>query len=454
MAIESDNPAFQDANAYYSDPENVKVPDETHSESAQGVTSYLMAQMPGDILGTLDAQVAALETSVNTLETQVETAEKNIGVLALRSAVSEGWTIFDMVDGFADEFQDESGIDTAASTFEQYDGVAKTYGPAGGDPATLLISSDTTNGSATFIDSISAKTITVNGTVQHSTTNAKPSFGATSISGGGTGNYLSLADSEDWNLAADDFTFDMWIRPSTLAPADQAIVAQWGTGKSFTWRLTSNNLQFYYSTTGNNFLSAVGIGVMTVDEWQHIAAVRNGGTLTLYRNGISVGTTAIGTDAIYNSPRALTFFAEDAGATPASACLIDEFRFLKGTAVWTSNFTPPALPYNTSLQNMTLLSLPRTADFEPSFIRAVLGHSPVDTVAENVDFTLRISRDGGATFTDMPLTDEGEFESDEDIYTTEAVDVTGQPSGNAVVYEFATANTTDQLLKRIYIQWR
>lgn len=63
----------------------------------------------------------------------------------------------------------------------------------------LLIHSDTTSGSTTFSDSSdSIHTITLNGDVVHSGNTSK--FGDTSMYFDGSGDYLSVPDSTDWDF--------------------------------------------------------------------------------------------------------------------------------------------------------------------------------------------------------------------------------------------------------------
>ena len=51
----------------------------------------------------------------------------NIGVLGFKIAVNEGLTIFNLVDGIVDEFNSESGVDTAENVTAQYDSSSDFY---------------------------------------------------------------------------------------------------------------------------------------------------------------------------------------------------------------------------------------------------------------------------------------------------------------------------------------
>ena len=55
----------------------------------------------------------------------------NIGVLGFKMAVNDGLTIFNLKDGVVDEFNDESGVDTAENSNASYDSSSDFYGNQG-----------------------------------------------------------------------------------------------------------------------------------------------------------------------------------------------------------------------------------------------------------------------------------------------------------------------------------
>ena len=71
----------------------------------------------------------------------------NIGVLGFKHAVNEGLTIFNLVDGIVDEFNDEGGIDTAENSNAIYDSTSDFYTnqQAGSYPGSPYIVSDFTS---------------------------------------------------------------------------------------------------------------------------------------------------------------------------------------------------------------------------------------------------------------------------------------------------------------------
>ena len=59
--------------------------------------------------------------------TQAESNAFNIVLLGFKQAVSEGLTIFNLVDGVVDEFNDESGVDTPENSNALYDSSSDFY---------------------------------------------------------------------------------------------------------------------------------------------------------------------------------------------------------------------------------------------------------------------------------------------------------------------------------------
>ena len=55
----------------------------------------------------------------------------NLGLIGFKMAVTEGLTVFNLKDGVVDEFNDETGIDTAENSFSLYDSTGDFYGNQG-----------------------------------------------------------------------------------------------------------------------------------------------------------------------------------------------------------------------------------------------------------------------------------------------------------------------------------
>ena len=94
---------------------------------------------------TLDLSSKTLTFSTPQLTPQIPSVGQdenafNIGLLGFKQAVSEGLTIFNLVDGVVDEFHDNTGVDTSESSNATYDASADTFNNS---TTTMTLISDT-----------------------------------------------------------------------------------------------------------------------------------------------------------------------------------------------------------------------------------------------------------------------------------------------------------------------
>ena len=145
--------------------------------SPQASISATKLNLPGSASDLLNGAGAFAEANVG----QADTNAFNIGVLGFKMAVNEGLTLFNLVDGVVDEFNDQSGIDTAENVGMTYDSASDFYSGGAGvtpSPPTQDITSFTSTGPATY-------------TVESGVTNVNV-FVIGGGGGGGTGGYNNL----------------------------------------------------------------------------------------------------------------------------------------------------------------------------------------------------------------------------------------------------------------------
>ena len=95
---------------------------------------------------------------------------------------------------------------------------------------------------------------------------------------------------------------------------------------------------------------------LPLNQWVHLALVRNGsgsGNCKLYINGVADATTVTKTGTV-TQPTFIQIGQYPAIAARAFTGNISDVRVVNGTAVYTSNFTPPAAPL-TAVTNTKLL---------------------------------------------------------------------------------------------------
>jgi hypothetical protein len=189
----------------------------------------------------------------------------------------------------------------------------------------------------------------------------------------GSGDYLSIPYSSAFNLTG-DFTVECWVNfgylPTSIAVAPQSYSRIFAFGtynavNSLGLEINSNESSFIrkfiiwyngtaYQVSTNN--------AVDTNIWYHVAVVRSGTIITLYINGTSTGLTITSASAAVNTTQAFYIASLQGYESDTSAALkgyISNFRILKGTALYTTTFTPPTTPL-TAIANTSLLTCQST----------------------------------------------------------------------------------------------
>jgi len=173
----------------------------------------------------------------------------------------------------------------------------------------------------------------------------------------GSGDYLiSTESSDEYDFPNSDWTIE-YFSYCTSEPTD---AASFSNTKSFTSgyrsilvNQNSGELKLLVNTTGSGAWTTVGTTTNSLNIWRHIALVRNSGTITFYVDGNSIGST---TDTPYDTVNNDTvYFGRNGGdGSGYFSGFLSNVRIIKGTALYTSNFTPPTAPI-TAVANTKLL---------------------------------------------------------------------------------------------------
>ena len=237
---------------------------------------------------------------------------------------------------------------------------------------TLLATAVDTSDNNNITDaSTNNHSITVNGDA-HAGTFSPYRSGGYSTYFDGAGDYLNAPASATFEFGTGDFSMELFFYRTVGGSVDTLI--QYGnasvTGyQQISWTLyisSSNYLSFEISDGtpgGAGKLLLVSSVLFPTNSWVHISVVRDGNDFTLYQNGNSVATI---TDnrSVYVSPTPLLWIARNHNAGDGdTAGFFSNVRIIKGTAVYTSNFTLPSEPL-TAITGTSLLTchLPYIAD--------------------------------------------------------------------------------------------
>jgi hypothetical protein len=179
------------------------------------------------------------------------------------------------------------------------------------------------------------------GSAQISSTQVK--YGTGSIKFNGTTDYLSIPSNVSFAFGSGNVTIEAWVYLNAYNSGAQCRFFYPSTNNENIDIGGSTNspgkLSYFNGTSGINSSA----GVVPLNQWTHVAYVRNGTTVTFYVNGSSV---ASGTLSAPNNTSALSFNIGGDSTGNYLNGYIDDYRITKGYARYTSNFTPPtaALP--------------------------------------------------------------------------------------------------------------
>ena len=210
-----------------------------------------------------------------------------------------------------------------------------------------------------FVDNSSnAFAITANGTISVQRFNP---FGtstaySTSVIGGsgyfdGSGDYLTVADNAALDVDAGSFTMEAWVYLTDATVTSPILAKNFGSaGGWMFWVQSTLRLRMYDASAGQ--VTATSSASLISNSWNHVAATRSSNTLTVYVNGVSSGTaTFTGT----STNAAVLEIGGYGAATAVSTGYISDARLVKGSVVYTGNFTPPTAPL-TAITNTSLLT--------------------------------------------------------------------------------------------------
>jgi hypothetical protein len=203
----------------------------------------------------------------------------------------------------------------------------------------------------------------------------------------GTGDFLQTPSNAAFALGTGDYTVECWLY-ATSAPSDMGIYEGRSTGSSSDgFTLTAFSSSVIRIFAGGVLVSSSGTNY--VGQWVHVAVTRASGTTTLWINGVSQGTSATSynctnTDAVVGGGR----YSAGSSVNTYFPGYISNFRIVKGTAVYTSGFTPPTTNL-TAISGTSLLTCQNAAFTDNStnnFVvtingnTTVTGNSPFNTV--------------------------------------------------------------------------
>lgn len=149
---------------------------------------------------------------------------------------------------------------------------------------------------------------------------------------------ITFPASNDWAVGTGDFTVE-WFGYQTNTSQFQRVFSV-GDYPNIKLGVSIESSTFYY--WANNSFRYSSASSTVINTWYHWAVVRQSGITYVYRDGVLRGSSFLDTNNITDNTTNFTIGNTLTPATNAAwVGYITNFRFVKGLAVYTGNFTVP-----------------------------------------------------------------------------------------------------------------
>ena len=159
----------------------------------------------------------------------------------------------------------------------------------------------------------------------------------------GNGDYLSIASSSDFTFGTGDFTVELYVNATNFTNRgtfyDSRAVGG-TTGITIGHEASTGELRVYMNATSGSDITAQSTD-FTTDTWYHVAVTRSSGTVRLFIDGILKDSGTRTSDMNNTNAVNIGYKTYDSSGYDYFSGYVSNFRILKGTALYTSDFTVP-----------------------------------------------------------------------------------------------------------------
>lgn len=333
-------------------------------------------------------------------QSQIDTMKTNFALTVIRMIANAGSSYMGMVDGWADEFEDTSGIGSLGTA---------TYDASGDyihNPGQTQVAQDagTALGNMTYGGGLAAA---FDGNTSQASTAASYTGGGVPVAAGyigkdwGPDNSKIITGFKIWGMT--DFGYEAANGSSTFS---MTVTLQGSTDNFSASIVDLGSITFNDTASGTNLQEKLtGVTATTAYRYHRLKVIRSDLSSGYY--GVS------------------------------------EVQFFEG---------------GPGISNVIVTSITKTAVTDPLQGRITLVVDPQVSITYGTDNRIRMSRDDGTTWVTGTMAVEASNLDFPGGYTVDVVtasfDFTGTPSGTSMQVEWSTFNNKHQLLHAWYPEWR
>jgi len=254
----------------------------------------------------------------------------------------------------------------------------------------------------------------------------------------GTSQYVTIPGNSTAFALPGDFTIEGWFFFPIVPGTSTGAYAVMDCG-------SANQIGFYLQTTSLSVFLTTGAILATftytwsANVWTHIAIVRSGTTLNCYVNGTAL-TPVTGISNSFLSPNTLNI-GRNPGSIQYLKGTISNFRIVKGTAVYTSNFSTDNLYPLKAISGTTLLTFQNSSIVDNSTTPLTItnvGSATTNTIPSLLYSTIF---NGSSSYLNIPTS--SFLPVINNTYTIEMwIYPLANPSGSYELYQLSNTNTS------------
>ncbi len=209
-----------------------------------------------------------------------------------------------------------------------------------------------------------------------------------SVAFGGTSGFLTSATNAAFTFGTGDFTVEFWCYPiSSTGPGGYSYLYAQGPNTTAGFGIYFDGSVF---KVWNSSAVISGTTTRSTSNWYHVAVSRSGTSMRLFVNGVQDGSTAtnssnITTGTTYGANIGRWVEISDANYLVGN---ISNLRVIKGTALYTTTFTPPNQLFNITNTSLLTCNSPAIVDQSSNaFAITANGNSAVSTFTPFTGYT-------------------------------------------------------------------
>lgn len=311
-----------------------------------GIWYHIMLVRDGDTAGTWHAYIDGVE--------QTKTLTDGAYNVTVPNLAQPLWIGYDSansgyVNGYIDEYRISNVARQTAASF-----TVPTAAYTSDANTLLLLHMDS-------LDITGNNALSFYGDAQLDT--AQKKYGTASLRLDGTGDYVTLADSADWDITTGDFTIAGFFMIDDLPGngVKQTIASQYASATSY-WELGILNTLGTYSLYFKFYNGAaqtvtVDFTTLLADTFYHLAMTKSGNNYYFFQDGVQLGTTQVNALSVLAVAGVLQIGAYNGTNNPYDGW-IDDMEIDKGYARYTAAFAVPVSEAIVSTITITELSTP------------------------------------------------------------------------------------------------